>query len=293
VRSALVALVTEHWSGRGARLCGKKWSRAAEWKDDAQERFAVAMSPPSPRGWVTLVESAELSLSVDEALLSAIAARAPAWASWNFDHASVYGQKRMSKLGAEAPVDLGAAQAYSALRDAEGWTFLVFAGVRPMAWKRFSPGARTKSDPLPRDEDQELSSAFADAVRSLDVDEAIAIARRLGARLGDSELSTVFDEDYPIEWPETADGVARIGSAIAEVRPLPAWAWVRLLEVAAVRNDAELRARAEGGLSGSDAAERAPAIEEAVARFAARSPKVAAKRFAEWTGAKPRRRSGR
>ena len=283
-RNALVALVTEHWTLRGARRTGKKWSRKADWQDDAQDCFAVALSPTSSRGWVTLVESAGMSLSADDALLRALAARGPTWVSWNFDHAALYGQKRISKTGTNDPVDLGAAQSYGALVDANDWTFLVFTGVRPLRHKRFAPGARTKSTPLPRDEDEELSSAFRHAVRSLEVDEAIAILRQLGPRIGDCELRTVFDNGYPIEWPETAEAVARLGAAIAEIRPLPVWASVRLLEVAAVMNDAELRAVAERRLGSRDSAERSTAIVEATARFTTRSSKAQAKRFLKWTG---------
>lgn len=284
-RNALVALVTEHWTGRGAKLSGKKWSRKAQWKDDDQTCFAVALSPTSDRGWVTLVESAAMSLSADDALVRALAARAPTWVSWNYDHAAFYGQKRFSKTGAKDPVDLGWAQSYERLADARDWTFLVFDGVRPLSHERFAPSDRTKSTPLPRDADDELKSAFGNAVRMLDVEKAIVILRKLGTRIGDHELTLVFDDGYPIEWSSTAEAVARLGTVMAEIRPLPVWASVRLLEVAAVLNDAALRSVAERRLGSPEGAERTTALREATERFAARSSKVQAKRFATWVKA--------
>lgn len=91
----------------------------------------------------------------------------------------------------------------------------------------------------------------------------------------------VFDPSYPIEWEETSAGVAAIGSAIADVATLDAESWVRLLEVAAVRNDAELARRAASSLAACDAKERRAALAAANERFAARKNQAATNRFAK------------
>jgi hypothetical protein len=295
-RSAMARLVTELWLGRGAALVGSRWTKRALWGREDQERFGVALSPPSARGWVTIVESAEYSVSIDQELLDRLGARTSTWLCWSLDHAGLYGQRRVSKRPPTDPVDLGDGAAYASLRGASGWAFLTFEGVCPSSFRRFAPTARTKKDSLPRDAAEELESSFIGAVQRLDVEAAIGVVETLGARVSDFAVGMVFDTSYPIEWPETASGVAAIGAAVAERRALPAEAWVRLLEVAAVQNDADGRRRAEVGLASCRPAGIAAAIEEASARFRARRQKAATQRFASWSKAfvgKPRRQERR
>lgn len=121
-RAKLKGLIVDHWTERGATLVGAKWTSAAVWDDDDQDRFAYAMSPTTSRGWITVVESADYSTSVDAELGRRLAALTTLWASWSFDHSCIYGQKRLSKKPSKEPVDLGGC-AYKRLRDREGWEF--------------------------------------------------------------------------------------------------------------------------------------------------------------------------
>ncbi|NUO53705.1 MAG: hypothetical protein HOV80_33065, partial [Polyangiaceae bacterium] len=95
-RSAIANVVEAHWTERGARLVGTKWTKDAVWKDRGQTRFAVAISPASRRGWVTLVESAEYSLGFDRVLLDRLGKSATTWIVWSCDHSAMYGQKKES-----------------------------------------------------------------------------------------------------------------------------------------------------------------------------------------------------
>ena len=278
-RRRLKELVVDLWTGRGAELTGKRWAANAVWKRDEQERFGYAIGPDTAGGWITIVESAGYSLSVDAELLDRIAKATPTWVCWSCDHASLYGQKRLSKSGESVSVDLGDGRSFEAARGERGWEFLTFRGARPLGFRRFNPSPRTKSDPTPKDPKQELESALIAAVQGLRIQDAIAITRRLGAAMSDFAVSLVFDPSYPIEYEETSAGVAAIGAAIASVRPLDAASWARLLEVAAVRNDADLGRRAAEGLSACGAKLARAAVAEAQMRFVERRNGPAKKRF--------------
>lgn len=286
-RSVIADMVTDLWTKRGAKLVGSRWTKRALWKDDDQTCFAVAVSPVSKNGWVTLVESTEYSTSLDAKLLDGLAKQTTTWVSWSFDHSCIYGQRRLSRAVSNEEVDLGDSLEYGILSGKRGWSFFVFDGVEPMKFKRWNPDGVTKSDPWPVDSQAEqrrkLDDELSSCVTQLRVDRAIEIVKELGARVDDSTVNHVFDTRYPIQYPEPADGVTRIGLALADVRPLPADAWVRLLEVAAVQKNIALRDRAiEEVAKAKSKKDVAAAVAEAKERFAERKDKAATKRFVDW-----------
>lgn len=166
-RAGLKSILVELWTKRGAKLTGSKWSPGAVWKDDAQDRFGYAIGPTTTRGWLAIVESAEYSTSVDAELGRRLAESTTVWVSWSFDHASMYGQKRISKARSNEPVDAVEGRSYERARGCEGWDFLSFRGVRPLKYERFAPSEKTKSDPLPPDPLAELEHALPSAITQL------------------------------------------------------------------------------------------------------------------------------
>jgi hypothetical protein len=279
-RDAVRELIVDLWQGRKTTLASTKWSAAAARAND-RSLIGYALSPVTERGWVAIVESANLSVELDQGLLERLGAATTAWVTWCCDHSALYGEQRLSKKKSDVPLDDGGVFPYRDLRNEPGWTFLTFTGVPKKRFPRFGPDEDTRRDVLPRDVDADLVSDFADCVRQLDLAGARQVLSQM-RRVDESAMLVVFDESYPIEWRETAEAVLDLGAALFERRKPSVDEAVRYLEVAAVRNDARARDRARAALDGADRTALKAAVARANERFGDRARAAATKRFASW-----------
>ena len=298
-RAALRTLIGDLWTGRGGVQGRARWSKAAAercWEKDAGP-LGIALSPTTPRGWIAIVESANASVRMDKEMLSLLGARTTCWVDWSCDHAGLYGSQRISKGRSKHPRDYGYALEYAELEDEPGWEFLTFESTSWPKHRDFAITERTKQHPLPPDPESDEGSTFHDALLLGDVDAALAALAALTS-VTDDTLESLFSTSYRIEFDEVADCVVRVGSALSARRAMSPAHWVRLLEAASIRDDENVKAKAQEALSSFDGAQRTEAhevIREAVLRMktAVGSPRSAydgradmapaLRRFRRWT----------